>query len=59
MKILMPLLISAPTMIQGTLALRARRGASGQQLRRIKVGIIFNVCYLAVVSIAALMLAYV
>jgi len=59
MKILMPLLITAPTMIQGTLALRARRGGSGQQLRRIKIGVVFNVCYLAAVTIAALMLSYV
>jgi hypothetical protein len=57
MKLLMPLMITAPTVIQGTLAMRAGRNFNDERGRRLKIGIIFNICYLAVVGVAALMLA--
>jgi hypothetical protein len=59
MKLMMPLLLAAPTLLQGTLAVRGRRRLSAPERRRIKIGIIFNVCYLAAVSVVALMLSYV
>ena len=57
MKLLVPLLIAAPTLVRGTLALRGRSVARDPHGRRIKIGIVFNLCYLAAVGIAALMLS--
>jgi hypothetical protein len=58
MKMLMPLMLTAPTLIQGGLAMRSRRGGSTDlRSRQLKVGIIFNICYLIAVGVASLMLA--
>jgi hypothetical protein len=57
MKLLMPLMITAPALIQGSLAMRARGNFDDASGRRLKFGIIFNICYLVVVGVAALVLA--
>lgn len=57
MKLLMPLMLTAPTLIQGSLAMRGYRRPIDLRARQLKVGIIFNVCYLIAVGVASLMLA--
>lgn len=57
MKMLMPLMLTAPTLIQGGIAMRSRRGSTDLRSRQLKVGIIFNICYLIAVGVASLMLA--
>ena len=56
MKFLMPLMITAPTLIHGSLAMRMRHRPSDLRGRQLKVGIIFNICYLAAVGVASLIL---
>jgi hypothetical protein len=56
MKILMPLMLTAPTLIQGGLAMRSQHGPADLRGRQLKVGIIFNICYLLVVCVASLVL---
>ncbi len=57
MKLMMPLMLTAPTLIQGGLAMRARRAPEDIRTRQLKVGIIFNVCYLIAVGVLSLLLA--
>jgi hypothetical protein len=57
MKLLMPLMLTAPTLIQGSFAMRAGRRPIELRGRQLKVGIIFNVCYLIAVGVASLVLA--
>ncbi len=57
MKLLMPLMLTAPSLIQGGLAMRAKRVQDDLRMRQLKVGIIFNVCWLVAVGVASLMLA--
>jgi len=58
MKLLVPLMLTTPTLIQGGLALRGHRnGPIDLRGRQLMVGIIFNVCYLIAVGVLSLMLA--
>ncbi len=58
MKMLMPLMLTAPTLIQGGIAMRSRRGGQTDlRARQLKIGIIFNICYLIAVGVASLVLA--
>ncbi len=57
MKLMMPLMLTAPTLIQGGLAMRVRRAPDDLRTRQLKVGIIFNVCWLIAVGAVSLMLA--
>lgn len=58
MKMLMPLMLTAPALIQGSIAMRSRRGGlTDLRARQLKVGIIFNICYLIAVGVASLVLA--
>ena len=58
MKLLMPLMLTAPTLIQGGMSMRARRGGPADlRDRQLKIGIIFNICYLIAVGVASLVLA--
>lgn len=58
MKMLMPLMLTAPTLIQGSIAMRSRHcGPTDLRARQLKVGIIFNICYLIAVGVASLVLA--
>lgn len=57
MKLLLPMMLTAPTLIQGGLAMRSRRGSTDLRGRQLKFGIIFNVCYLLVVCVASFVLA--
>jgi hypothetical protein len=58
MKMLMPLMLTAPTLIQGGMAMRTRRGGPADlRDRQLKIGIIFNICYLIAVGVASLVLA--
>jgi hypothetical protein len=52
MKLLMPLMIAAPGVIHGTVAWRARRAPDSARSRRLQVGLVFNICYLAAICIA-------
>jgi hypothetical protein len=57
MKLMMPLMLTAPTLIQGGLAMRAKRAPNDLRARQLWAGIIFNVCWLVAVAVASLMLA--
>ena len=57
MKLMMPLMLTAPALIQGGLAMRARRAPEDLRTQKLKAGIIFNVCWLIVVGVVSLMLA--
>ncbi len=57
MKLMMPLMLTAPTLIQGGLAMHATRAPDDLRARQLKVGIIFNICWLIAVGVASLMLA--
>ena len=57
MKLMLPMMLAAPTLIRGGLALRARHAPADLRGRQLKVGIIFNVCYLLVVCIVSVVLA--
>ena len=57
MKLLMPLMLTAPTLIQGGMTMRSGRGRADLRGRQLKVGIIFNICYLLVVCVVSVMLA--
>jgi hypothetical protein len=57
MKLLLPMMLAAPTLIQGGIAMGSRRGSADLRGRQLKVGIIFNVCYLLVVCVASIVLA--
>ena len=57
MKLLLPMMLTAPSLIQGGMAMRGRRGPIDLQGRQLRFGIIFNVCYLLVVCAASIVLA--
>ena len=57
MKLMMPLMLTAPTLIQGGLSMRAKRVSSAYRSLQLKLGIIFNVCWLIAVGVLSLMLA--
>jgi len=57
MKLLLPMMLTAPSLIQGGMALRGRRGPVDPQRRQLWFGIIFNITYLLVVCAASLVLA--
>jgi hypothetical protein len=57
MKLLLPMMLTVPTLIQGGIAMRSRRGPADLRGRQLKVGIIFNVCYLLVVCAVSVVLA--
>jgi hypothetical protein len=57
MKLMLPLMLTAPTLIQGGLSMRAKRAPDGLRARQLKAGIIFNVCWLIAVGMVSLMLA--
>ena len=57
MRLLLPMMLTAPTLIQGGMAMRGRRGPIDLQGRQLWFGIIFNVTYLLVVCVASAVLA--
>jgi hypothetical protein len=57
MKLMLPLMMTAPTLIQGGLAMRARRAPDDVRTRQLWAGIVFNVCWLVAVGVVSLMLA--
>jgi hypothetical protein len=57
MKLMMPLMLTAPTLIQGGFAMRATRAPGDMRSRQLWAGIIFNVCWLVAVGVVSLMLA--
>jgi hypothetical protein len=57
MKLLLPMMLTAPSLIQGGMAMRGRRGPIDLQGRQLWFGIIFNIAYLLVVCTAAVVLA--
>ena len=57
MKLLLPMMLTAPSLIQGGMAVRGRRGPVDLQGRQLWFGIIFNIAYLLVVCAASVVLA--
>jgi hypothetical protein len=57
MKLLLPMMLTAPSLIQGGMAMRGRRGPIDLQGRQLWFGIIFNIAYLLVVCAASVVLA--
>lgn len=56
MRSLMPLMIATPPFLQCGLARSARRQSAQAYRRSMKVGLIFNVCYLVAVGIVCAVL---
>jgi hypothetical protein len=57
MKLLLPMMLTVPSLIQGGVAIRSRGRPADLRARQLKVGIIFNVCYLLVVCAVSVVLA--
>lgn len=57
MKLLLPMMLAAPSLIQGGMAMHGRHGPVDLQGRRLWFGIIFNITYLLVVCAVSVVLA--
>jgi hypothetical protein len=57
MKLLLPMMLTAPSLIQGGMALRGRCRPVDLQGRQLWFGIIFNITYLLVVCAVSVVLA--